>query len=92
MLIPTLQNQDKSPPYPFYLQNTCEAYRHFQSGAEFIGELEKIGIDVFITGDLKHHQALKANKMTIIDLGHFHSERFVVEIFEKILSEQLKIS
>lgn len=55
------------------------------SGAEFIPDLEKIGIDVFITGDLKHHQALSAAEMTVIDLGHFHSERFVVEIFEKIL-------
>ncbi len=58
------------------------------SGAEYIQELEKIGIDVFITGDLKHHQALNANKMTIIDLGHFHSEKFVVEIFENILKDE----
>lgn len=58
------------------------------SGAEFIHDLEKIGIDVFVTGDLKHHQALSANNMTIIDLGHFHSEKFVVEIFEKILKNE----
>lgn len=58
------------------------------SGAEFIGDLEKIGIDVFITGDLKHHQALNANNMSIIDLGHFHSERFVVEIFQNILKDE----
>ncbi len=58
------------------------------SGAEFIPDLEKIGIDVFITGDLKHHQALSANNMTIIDLGHFHSERFVVEIFQNILKNE----
>lgn len=58
------------------------------SGADFIPDLEKIGIDVFITGDLKHHQALNATDMTIIDLGHFHSERFVVEIFEKILQNE----
>lgn len=58
------------------------------SGAEFIQDLEKIGIDVFITGDLKHHQALSANNMTIIDLGHFHSERFVVEIFKNILKDE----
>lgn len=56
------------------------------SGSEFIQDLEKIGIDVFVTGDLKHHQALSASNMTIIDLGHFHSERFVVEIFQNILS------
>ncbi|MCD7780951.1 MAG: Nif3-like dinuclear metal center hexameric protein [Candidatus Gastranaerophilales bacterium] len=58
------------------------------SGAEYIQDLEKIGIDVFITGDLKHHQALNASKMTIIDLGHFHSEKFVVEIFEKLLKDE----
>ncbi len=58
------------------------------SGAEYIQELEKIGIDVFITGDLKHHQALNATNMTIVDLGHFHSERFVVEIFENILKNE----
>ena len=58
------------------------------SGAEFIPELEKIGIDVFITGDLKHHQALSANNITIIDLGHFHSERFVSEIFQNILKNE----
>ena len=58
------------------------------SGAEFIKDLEQIGIDVFITGDLKHHQALNANNMSIIDLGHFHSERFVVEIFQKILQNE----
>lgn len=58
------------------------------SGAEFIPDLEKIGIDVFITGDLKHHQALSANNMTVIDLGHFHSERFVVEIFKNILKDE----
>ncbi len=56
------------------------------SGAEFIPELEKIGIDVFITGDLKHHQALNVEKMTIIDPGHFYSERFVSEIFKNMLS------
>lgn len=58
------------------------------SGAEYISELEKIGIDVFVTGDLKHHQALSANNITIIDLGHFHSEKFVVEIFQKILKDE----
>ncbi len=58
------------------------------SGAEYIQELEKIGIDVFITGDLKHHQALSAKDMTIIDLGHFQSERFVVDIFKNTLKDE----
>ena len=58
------------------------------SGAEYIQELEKIGIDVFITGDLKHHQALSAKDITIIDLGHFQSERFVVDIFKNMLKDE----
>ncbi len=58
------------------------------SGAEFIPDLEKIGIDVFVTGDLKHHQALNAKNMTIIDPGHFYSERFVVDIFKNILKDE----
>ncbi len=58
------------------------------SGAEYICDLEKIGIDVFITGDLKHHQALSASKITVIDLGHFHSEKFVVDIYKNILKNE----
>ncbi len=58
------------------------------SGADYIQDLEKIGIDVFITGDLKHHQAINTDSITIIDLGHFQSEKFVVDIFEKILKKE----
>lgn len=57
-------------------------------GSEFIKDLEQTGIDVFITGDLKHHQALSAEKITVVDLGHFHSEKFVVDIFKKILQNE----
>ena len=58
------------------------------SGAEFISELERIGIDVFITGDVKHHYALNASEMTVIDLGHYQSEKFAVDIFEKIINNE----
>ena len=58
------------------------------SGAEFIEELEKHDIDVFITGDVKHHNALSAKKMTVIDLGHFNSEKFCVEIFENLIQNE----
>ena len=62
------------------------------SGAEFISELEKRQIDVYITGDVKHHNALNAEKMTVIDLTHQQSEKFAVEIFEKILqNEEIKL-
>ena len=42
---------------------------------------QKLSCDVFITGDLKYHEALCAfekNKL-LIDIGHFDSEKFFVE-------------
>lgn len=42
---------------------------------------QKLNCDVFITGDLKYHEALCAfekNKL-LIDIGHFDSEKFFVE-------------
>lgn len=58
------------------------------AGADFIEPLESLQTDVFITGDVKHHNALNAGKMTVIDLGHFNSEKYAVEIFENILQNE----
>ena len=54
------------------------------SGADFIGEADKVGTQVFVTGDVKYHQALESN-VIIIDVGHFESERPVLKTIKKIL-------
>jgi len=48
------------------------------SGGDLIG---KIDADCFLTGDLKYHQAFEAkeNKLSLIDIGHFESERYFPE-------------
>jgi dinuclear metal center YbgI/SA1388 family protein len=48
------------------------------SGSDLIG---KIDADCFLTGDLKYHQALEAkeNNLSLIDIGHFESERYFPE-------------
>lgn len=43
------------------------------SGADFVYEAEKIGADIFVTGDVKYHTALESN-VIIADVGHFESE------------------
>ena len=45
--------------------------------------------DVLVTGDMKHHEALDAREagITIVDAGHFHTER----IFMKYLAEKLSV-
>ena len=56
------------------------------SGASMIGEIDA---DLFLTGDIKYHDAMEAKMLglSMIDIGHFESERF----FGEILAEDLKI-
>ncbi len=55
------------------------------SGGDMIGEIDA---DCFLSGDFKYHQALEAkeNGLTLIDIGHYESERF----FGACLSQYLK--
>ncbi len=56
------------------------------SGASMIGEIDA---DLFLTGDIKYHDAMEAKVLglNMIDIGHFESECF----FGDILAEDLKI-
>jgi dinuclear metal center YbgI/SA1388 family protein len=58
------------------------------SGASFIDAV--VGrAQVFVTGDLKYHDALKAQDLglTVFDLGHFATERLFYLPIKKLLSE-----
>jgi len=59
------------------------------SGASQIVLASQTGCDVLITGDVGYHDALKAKAMglSVIDAGHFHSEK----IFVRNVAEQLKV-
>ncbi len=50
--------------------------------------MDRIEADLFLTGDLKYHDAMKAKVLGlgVIDIGHFESERH----FSEALQEQLK--
>ncbi|MDA3945600.1 MAG: Nif3-like dinuclear metal center hexameric protein [Helicobacteraceae bacterium] len=56
------------------------------SGASMIREIDA---DLFLTGDIKYHDAMEAKALGVnmIDIGHFESECF----FGEILAENLKI-
>lgn len=66
------------------------------SGSSYWRKAKSIGAEVLITGDLKYHEALDAKEegMTIIDIGHYESERFFYEIIIKELKniEELEIN
>ncbi len=45
--------------------------------------------DIFITGDFKYHQFFDAdNQIIIADIGHYESEQFTSQLFNKIISEK----
>jgi dinuclear metal center YbgI/SA1388 family protein len=58
------------------------------SGSSMVGAFFDAGADVFISGDLKYHDArhFEFAKKTLIDIGHFASEHLIVETFAERLN------
>jgi GTP cyclohydrolase I len=54
--------------------------------------IDEIKADCFLTGDVKYHDAMeaKARGLSIIDIGHYESERCFAPLVEGLLSEYLK--
>lgn len=59
------------------------------SGSEFIGDAITKGADLYITGDIKYHNAQAAlqNNLCIIDAGHYYTEYHSLENIEKALAK-----
>ena len=56
------------------------------SGSFLIPQAVASGADAFITGDIKYHQFIDAaDKLIIIDAGHFETEQYTTEIFYEFL-------
>ncbi|MBI4855659.1 MAG: Nif3-like dinuclear metal center hexameric protein [Acetobacterium woodii] len=61
------------------------------AGADMIGLAKAKRADVLITGDLKHHDGQRAqeNNFWVLDAGHYGTEKWVVDCFQKILKTDL---
>ena len=60
------------------------------SGSFLINESIKNKADVYITSDLKYHDFFKANdKITLIDIGHYESEKYTKELIFEFLNKKL---
>lgn len=59
------------------------------SGGGFIEEVAETGADLFITGDIKYHDAQKAEKLDLIliDAGHYHTEKIILPVIKERLKE-----
>ncbi len=54
------------------------------------GLLDLVKADLFLTGDLKYHDAMKAKMMgiNVIDIGHFESERYFADALDTQLQRR----
>ncbi len=60
------------------------------SGAFMIHDAISAGADVFVTGEIKYHQFFEAEgQILLLDIGHYESEKFTIEIFYDILQKKL---
>lgn len=61
------------------------------AGADFIYDAYKSGADIFITGDIKYHEAQFAveHGLTIVDPGHYHTEKVILPVVKEYLKEKL---
>ena len=61
------------------------------AGGSEISAAEKAGYDLFITGEVKFHEALEAKNCVVFEVGHFDSEKYAGEIFKRILGNNYEI-
>lgn len=58
------------------------------SSIEFASKAELQHADAYITADIKYHQMASSEKMLIMDIGHFESEKVSTDIFLRELQEK----
>lgn len=58
------------------------------AGTSLVDEVQDLGVDIYITGDIAHHAALSAREMdlNLLDVEHFDTEKFFVDaIYERLV-------
>ncbi|MBC8588363.1 Nif3-like dinuclear metal center hexameric protein [Paratissierella segnis] len=60
------------------------------SGSDFIYDAYKMGADIYITGDIKYHDAEMAVQLGLLlaDAGHYHTEKIILSEIKKYLDER----
>ncbi len=59
------------------------------SGSFLIPRALAVGVDIFVTSDVKYHEFFEANgRMVIADIGHFESEQFTINLLFDLLQEK----
>lgn len=61
------------------------------AGADLVAMAKDSGCDMFVTGDLKYHEAQLADELDIciVDAGHYHTEKFFGKAFAAMMEKKL---
>lgn len=54
-------------------------------GGDFIDTPKLEGVDLYISGDIKYHTALKVKNIAVIDAGHFETEQIILPDLKKLI-------
>ncbi len=61
------------------------------SGQFLFSAAKAQGADAFVTSDIKYHEFFDAeNRLSFIDIGHFESEQFTIELIHAKISEKFR--
>ncbi len=60
------------------------------SGGDFINEVFDKNADIYLTGDVKYHEAQDgvALGLTILDAGHYHTEKVILPVLKDYLNKK----
>ena len=60
------------------------------SGVSYLRAAQKAGADVYVTGDVKYHDAQAASELglCVVDAGHFGTERLIVQTLAEFAEKQ----
>lgn len=63
------------------------------SGGSLVELAAREGVDVYVTGDIKYHEAQRAIEegLALVDMGHFGSERIIVAPIAEYLRSQASL-
>ncbi|MFI3262264.1 MAG: Nif3-like dinuclear metal center hexameric protein [Rikenellaceae bacterium] len=80
-------------PYVRYSKKTEKPIRRVAicggSGAPFIKNAITSNADIYLAGDFKYHDFQVPNdRIMIMDIGHFESEKFIIDIFYDIVTKK----
>lgn len=62
------------------------------SGASYIKTMARAGVELFITADVKYHEAMDLldTNMAIVDIGHFEVEHYFAELLMRDIVESVE--